>query len=671
MRLSAFKHSSRFLSLTAEADGTDTAEARGDGQRSKNVTIAARSRCLTDRRYVERKPLFTEESHGSILKSRPQKLPEKEEPSGEDANMRHQLQPAQTLLPESHGLSLSDLSPPTASGEEPSSPLTVPELQARLCHRKPTTGSPFQCRSAQRSFSSSVLEVQSINPPLRPRLTSTVLHPTYTPRSRHPRPSQTHFRPSEGSGVEGATPSSPGGNSKQNAGCSFQVDYWACAIPKALPPSPDRKSAAWNPNKEYEALLDYTYPLRPGHVTSEWNRSELQADSLLRSDPNTKDSGIELDHFWSSASLSGLDASDSGEGVSRDRSSLCAEYRTPDRQLHPRTSDVPPCSTPLSLSNGISLSLDSLDCRTDRAGTRDGYDHQHHAVASSFSTAFTPSTTLFPRPRWVGGDVDEDFWPLPEQLDELQQLSRQVREVTAQLSPPSWTSLNRDTSSILSSVTFPQKPGAGGQTKEVVQDKQDSNESVQRSAAHIAAGGVRDSETLRNSVGAGLDREGGGLCLAGLRECLVKQLSGPTLPGSQEQNDSLMKHIQVFCSQLELLIQQLYALSKSMEEIAAPAGDIDSVKSSLADYQSFQKEVSSHQPLTACVLHAGQHLLSCINGTSPFLRDTLLLIERQSGALQTHSDHLFSSILSAMDTLDLSTHHSSVQSGEEQNSAGT
>ncbi|KAM4600077.1 centrosomal protein of 68 kDa isoform 2-T4 [Fundulus diaphanus] len=670
MHLSAFKHSNRFLSLTAEADGTDTAEARGDGQHHKNVTIAARSRCLTDRRYVERKPLFTEEHHGSILKSRPQKLPEKEEPSGEHTNMKHQLEPAQTLLPESHGLSLSDLSLPTASGEEPSSPLTVPELQARLCHRKPTTGSPFQCRSAQRSFSSSVLEVQSISPPLRPRLTSTVLHPTYTPRSRHPRPSQTQFRPSEGSGVEGATPSSPGGNSKQNSGCSFQVDYWACAIPKALPPSPDRRSAAWNPNKEYEALLDYTYPLRPGHVTSEWNRSELQADSLLRSDPNTKDSGIELDHFWSSASLSGLDASDSREGVSRDRSSLCAEYRTPDLQLQPRTSDVPPCSTPLSLSNRISLSLDSLDCRTDRAGTRDGYDLQHHAVASSFTTTFTPSTAVFPRPRWVGGDVDEDFWPLPEQLEELQQLSRQVREVTAQLSPPSWTSLNRDTSSILSSVTFPQKPGAEGQTKEVVQDKQDANESVQRSAAQIASG-ERDSETLRSSVGAGLDREGEGLCLAGLRECLAKQLYGPTLPGSQEQNDSLMKHIQVFCSQLELLIQQLYALSKSMEEIAAPAGDIDSVKSSLADYQSFQKEVSSHQPLTACVLHAGQHLLSCINGTSPFLRDTLLLIERQSGALQTHSDHLFSSILSAMDTLDPSTHHSSVQSGEEQKSAGT
>lgn len=42
---------------------------------------------------------------------------------------------------------------------------------------------------------------------------------------------------------------------------------------------------------------------------------------------------------------------------------------------------------------------------------------------------------------------------------------------------------------------------------------------------------------------------------------------------------------QMFCSQLELLIQQLYVLSQSMEKMAAPAGDILSVKSRLADYQ--------------------------------------------------------------------------------------
>ncbi|KAK5614680.1 hypothetical protein CRENBAI_006271 [Crenichthys baileyi] len=634
MHASTFKHSNRFLCPPAEDGGRDKAEPKGNKEHHKNVSIAPTTCYLTDRRYVERKPLFTEEHHVSILKmSQTQKLPEEEDLSGEHTNMNHRVKPAQTLLPERHDLSLSDLSLPTASGEEPSSPLTVPELQTQQSHRTPTAGLLFRGRSAQRNFSSSVLEVQNINPPLRPRLTSTVLHPTYTPRSRYRGPSQTHLRPREGSGIEETKPRSSGVNSE----CSYQVDYWACAIPKAMPPSPDRKSAAWDPNKEYEALLDYTYPLRPGHVNSEQNRSELQTDSLLRTNLIMKDSGIEMDQFCSSASLSGLDPSDSGEGRSRDRSPLCAEYMLPDLQVFPRSSDVPPCSTPLSLTRPISLSLESV----------------------------------LPRSRWAGGEIDEDYWPLPEQLEELQQLSRQVREVTAQLSPPvtaSCASIDRFTTSILSSVTFPKNPGADEQTQEIVQDKQDG---MQRSAAQTAASCDGDFDTLRSSAGAGLDPAGGGLNQTGVRERLVKQLHGSTLPDSQEWSDSLMKHIQVFSSQLELLIQQLYALSQSMEKIAAPAGNVDSVKSSLADYQSFQKEVSSHQPLTSCVLHAGQHLLSCINGTSPFLRDTLLLIEKQSGALQTHSDHFFSSILSAVDRLALPTHRSSVQLREEKNSAGT
>lgn len=42
---------------------------------------------------------------------------------------------------------------------------------------------------------------------------------------------------------------------------------------------------------------------------------------------------------------------------------------------------------------------------------------------------------------------------------------------------------------------------------------------------------------------------------------------------------------QVFCSHLEQLIQRLYTVSEKMELLAAPTVDIDSVKSSLAQYQ--------------------------------------------------------------------------------------
>ncbi|XP_021565181.1 centrosomal protein of 68 kDa isoform X2 [Carlito syrichta] len=72
---------------------------------------------------------------------------------------------------------------------------------------------------------------------------------------------------------------------------SFQAEYWACVLPDALPPSPDRHSPLWNPNKEYEDLLDYTYPLRPGPQLPKHLESHILADPVLQ------DSGVDLDSF--------------------------------------------------------------------------------------------------------------------------------------------------------------------------------------------------------------------------------------------------------------------------------------------------------------------------------------------------------------------------------------
>lgn len=46
-----------------------------------------------------------------------------------------------------------------------------------------------------------------------------------------------------------------------------------------------------------------------------------------------------------------------------------------------------------------------------------------------------------------------------------------------------------------------------------------------------------------------------------------------------------MSFFQVFCSHLKQLIQQLYAVSEKMELLGVPTVDIDSVMSSLAEYQ--------------------------------------------------------------------------------------
>ncbi|KAJ7396043.1 hypothetical protein BTVI_149166 [Pitangus sulphuratus] len=72
---------------------------------------------------------------------------------------------------------------------------------------------------------------------------------------------------------------------------SYQADYWACAIPDSLPPSPDRCSPHWNPNKEYEDLLDYAYPLKPRdplqglHLPADL-RDTL--DGMCRNEPRVK-----------------------------------------------------------------------------------------------------------------------------------------------------------------------------------------------------------------------------------------------------------------------------------------------------------------------------------------------------------------------------------------------
>lgn len=327
------------------------------------------------------------------------------------------LSRAQLTL-DSFSSSLSDISPPLSSRVDLGSPLAVSDLRTRLRHEEQTFESPFStCALSPQRLSSSVLEVQRLNPPLRPPLTSTVLYPTYTPRSGHSRTSQTQLRlgRSEGAWRE---------HSKGPTVSSYQENYWACAIPKGLPPSPDRRSADWDPNREYQALLDYTYPLRAGRVHTEWDRSNLLEN--CQTDPTLQDSGIGLDHTCSTTSLSGLGLSASDAGQTRDRSTLSVGQRSPDLQAFSESSEDLPSNT-----GHAGLCLDSVDSKESRVIRKDhdGHSYQHQALTStshSTSPAFTRSTSVFPMSRRVCTEVDEEFWPLPEQLEELQLLSRQV-----------------------------------------------------------------------------------------------------------------------------------------------------------------------------------------------------------------------------------------------------
>ncbi|XP_068182995.1 centrosomal protein of 68 kDa isoform X2 [Antennarius striatus] len=523
----------------------ETERAADSRQPHKSVAMAPKSRYLTDRRYSARKPLFATEQHASILKKTdPPEHTQRDKQLDPTRRDEHQLHPAFSVLtrarealpPETFDLSHSDISSSSGWRDDLGSPLAVSELRVGPF----SEGSPFPVRRpSQRSPSSSILEVQRFSPPMRPRLTSTVLHPTYTPRLGGSRMGRTRL------GQGGRAEQSGEGDkersqSKVSPMSPHQANYWACAIPKAPPPSPDRSSSRWDPNREYQALLDYTYPLRPGQVVTEWNPSKLRGDSLLLTDPNFQDSGIEPDQLCSSRSLSGLGFS------------LSVGHRSPDLQAF--TQSDPDSS--ISQSDPVDFSRDSPDGKSRRGTSRQRHHHRppSSSSSSSLSPAFIRSTSLLPRSRCFGGEVDEEFRPLPEQLEELQLLSRQVREATAQLSRPlgaSWESLDPDATSILSStpLLLEKQEEDGDQGEELgakypggSRHSRDEMIRQEMSAAHTADWGSkawgRSSEAWVEPVR--------GVSQSGLGE--AERLRGVGLrrnQESQEQNESLMQHIQV------------------------------------------------------------------------------------------------------------------------------
>ncbi|CAG6018106.1 unnamed protein product [Menidia menidia] len=386
--------------------------------------------------------------------------------------------------------------------------------------------------------------------------------------------------------------------SKGDSMSSYQSNYWTCTLPKSLPPSPDRHSLDWNPNKEYQALLDYTYPLRPEYVEKMCTPKKQTEEEILK---------VQI------------------------ASRLTFRVSKP-----PQMVDSPEPQSPLLI------------------------------------------TGIRPQSEYVCGELDEDFRPLPQKFEVMQQLFRQVKEITVKLSQPGKTStrsLDSNTTPFLSTINLLRIQGVEeedtDEIKEPCIDKQDAsvgNKEEQKSAGQIGACGI--SATQRTSFATGLEPSEGGPSQSSVREVenLMQKLCGHTLSDSQSNNRrdqsnscTLMQNIQIFCSHLELLIQQLYAVSQKIEQLATPTVDIESLKSSLAEYQSFHREVSRHQSVTSCVLHTGYQLLSSINSISPFLRDTLLLIERQSDIRQSSTDHFLSSIMSAMDTLTQTTTPSPVE----------
>lgn len=429
---------------------------------------------------------------------------------------------------------------PPMSREDLDTSVSISDVRRWSCDEEPI----FNTSSHKHSLSGPPSAILSLAVPPVPKLTSTPLrmshsfsHTSSYTRSVKTRAAQmdrgkdtlhntgpSHYY----------TKNSPHGHVSQ-----YQANYWACAIPNSMPPSPDRRSSSWDPDKEYEALLDYTYPLKP-NMANTWSSPE----SLLRTDSRLQDSGIELENFYSSSTLSGLDQSQTQRGrasQATDRRSTELQSLNLSKLSRSKSSDGVLSSSLYSSLDQTGLSGESLDC--------DRKPRVHYRKSGVFSTfrsdpTFISSTRILPRPR-SHENWDEEFLRLPEQIQELNLLSQQLRDISAQMSKPvttSWESLGSEVTSVRSPTVQVDKQEVGDE--DVLQDHLKVENHSKETAARL--------QMVHREVNRSNLRE---------VEAIMDHLSGISMSNlyidhqdEKEPKESLMQHIQVrkrFCSDRE------------------------------------------------------------------------------------------------------------------------
>ncbi|KAM9808710.1 centrosomal protein of 68 kDa [Syngnathus typhle] len=574
-------HGMRLTAMNSASDKRATEVEKEQPQ--KSVTMAPSSWYLTDRQYVMRKPQFSIEN-SSILK-KTQQQQQQQHQHGElhvsfrgnrgqhSARMNGLTRLGENLNSVSSSFSpTDDVASHSASKDVCSSLLGIPDVNSRLYEEEETLVGSTLTRSEwlQCGLSSNIAKLQQKS---RPQLSSTALYPTYSPSPPFSLAKTELKKQKTCSLAEGP---------RRRSMTYHQANYWDCAIPKSLPKFTNRHSASWDPNKEYRALLDYTYPLKPERTDATWDNSTgFQGDSP---DLNLQDSGIQLNSPGSTVlSVSDLNLSNS-VGPKK-------AWDTLDREIN----------------SSAELFLDRFDFVTDRDLLNCHLGRsQHHPPPYAQSSSVVPS--VLPQSQSVVGDLDKEFWSLPDNLEEVQLLARQVKEVTARLK-------RMGPASNLLTLSPPEKQVA----KEAGQQADHTNSEAATSV-------------LMESVGSGLTQDS--------LEVVVERLCGVHLRDThkeeQDQSCSLTHHIRMFCSLLEQYIHWLYEVSEKTDVWARP---IDNMKRSLAEYQ---RELSCHQHLTSHVLQTGELLLGLMDNTSPLLRNTLLLIERQSRVVEYRTQRLMS-----------------------------
>ncbi|NP_001108253.1 uncharacterized protein LOC100137628 isoform X1 [Xenopus laevis] len=424
---------------------------------------------------------------------------------------------------------------------------------------------------------------------------------------------------------------------------SFQEQYWTCAIPDSPPPCPDRTSPRWDPNKEYQDLLDYTYPLNPKYFI--YKDSE-ESDT----DPFFHDSGIDLDSYNVSY--------DTKLHSTRSRYQKQPEVKSTSYSRLNHLSSPYAYSTPLfkkasyrnlrkESDSSNEASFEELSPCFSKEDLHEEPSHAGGMLKEKIHSLgqFIPTTRVLPLNPEL--ESDEEFLSLPPHLKEIEHLATHLKDLSLNVTQKSEVSGALEEDERRPWFTY-------GQGEKGIDKRIGSKDATLSQSSYFPEGlaGSKVNNLKHNASGTSLNK------FFSLRDMLDGGESSPSLEigGSSfvpkvHGTPSLVHIIQGFCHHLDQLIQWLYSFAELSDSWVEPKPNVESIQLSLSLYLKLKKTISEHQILADTVVKDGEHLLKCLSLNSSVLKDTLSLVSKQRGELDRQAERLYSSVLEAMDTI--------------------
>ncbi|MEE6474559.1 hypothetical protein FKM82_010420 [Ascaphus truei] len=441
---------------------------------------------------------------------------------------------------------------------------------------------------------------------------------------------------------------------------SLQEQYWASVIPDSLPPCPDRGSPHWDPNKEYQDLLDYTYPLNPKYFIYKGS------DDGEITDPFFHDSGIDLDSY-------NVSCGSKLQSVG----SPCPEEHEGKRFRYPRTNHLSspyafstPFKTPVyrDLQNpsdsSNEASFEELSpCASKVDLTKDSTSSFYLPKYSVYEECkslgsvseeklskpgqFIPTTKILPlRKDWSS---DEEFLSLPPNFKELENLATHLKDLSLRIGKNGYMNGGQGEVYRQNWLLSEYAGEKGRGTK-----KSNAPENLHYSGPDFKSdgSGSKINPPSQCHTGSTLNK------FSSLRDMLdgffsshLLETAGCSPMEKGQENGSLVQSIQTFCHHLDKLIQWLYSVAEITDNWIPPKPNVESIQLSLSLYLKFKKDIAEQQTLADTVVKDGELLLKCMSLHSSVLKDTLGLISKQSEELDRHAKRLYASVLGAMDTV--------------------